>query len=137
MAICSALIYACALQLRFVVNIFNNSGMVAAFSLEEWRLSTFIACVASGHHDNPYHNLATACYVLQATYLVLHAARASAVLPQTAQLALLLAALCHDLDHDGKTTTPFCCPLACFSGALPRHIHITPTPRNAAFCPPH
>lgn len=88
-------------QLRFIFSIFASSGMAAAFSLEEGRLSRFIACVASNHHANPYHNLAHTCFVLQATHLVVHATKASGALPQTAHLALLLAALCHDLDHDG------------------------------------
>ena len=84
-----------------MMNIFSVSGLTAAFSLEEWRLSTFIACVASHHHDNPYHNVCHTCLVLQAAHMVVHATQASGALPQTAQLALLIAALCHDLDHDG------------------------------------
>lgn len=89
------------LQLHFINNIFANSGMVAAFGLEDLRLSNFIGCVAANHRTNPYHNLMHACYVLQATHLIVHATKATGALPDTAHLALLIAALCHDIDHDG------------------------------------
>lgn len=94
------------MQLQFISQVFVKSGVTATFSIEEWRLSTFIACTASSHRDNHYHNLQTTCYGLQATYIAIHATRAYGVLPQTAQLALLIAALCRDLDHDGELQLP-------------------------------
>ncbi|KAK9804641.1 hypothetical protein WJX73_002873 [Symbiochloris irregularis] len=87
----------------FIFNIFASSGLLDHFQLKEERLWMFIRGVAAHHRDNPYHNLCHTCYVLQATHLVMHAVQALNALPKAASFALLLAALCHDLDHDGHT----------------------------------
>lgn len=52
-----------------------------------------------------YHNLYHAVDVMHATYLTLGSMGASGLLTETEQLALILSALCHDLDHPGLTNS--------------------------------
>lgn len=52
-----------------------------------------------------YHNLYHAVDVMHATYLTLEGMGASGLLTETEELALLLSALCHDLDHPGLTNS--------------------------------
>ena len=83
--------------------IFREAGVLQAFQMRERQLAHFIANVATNYHPNPYHNLAHVTYVLQTTFLII---RADQQLPEPLltsldYLALLLSALCHDIDHDG------------------------------------
>lgn len=52
-----------------------------------------------------YHNLYHAVDVLHATSLMMDNMGASALLTEVEQLAVLLSALCHDLDHPGLTNS--------------------------------
>lgn len=52
-----------------------------------------------------YHNLYHAVDVMHATYLTLEGMGASGLLTELEQLALILSALCHDLDHPGLTNS--------------------------------
>lgn len=63
-----------------------------------------------------YHNLYHAVDVMHATYLMLESMGASGLLTELEQLALILSALCHDLDHPGLTNSfqvRFCLLRAC------------------------
>lgn len=73
------------------------------FQLRERQLAHFIANVATNYHPNPYHNLAHVTYVLQTTFLIIKADQqlSEPLLTSLDYLALLLSALCHDIDHDG------------------------------------
>ena len=85
-----------------VFDIFVDSGVVEYFKLDDRTLALWISRVASNYKDNPYHNFSHATHVLHATYLFLMASEANNCVTRTDQLALLIAAICHDIDHDGK-----------------------------------
>ena len=51
--------------------------------------------------QNPYHNFRHAFDVAQMTYFILKVCEAGELLTMTEVLALVLAALCHDIDHPG------------------------------------
>lgn len=59
----------------------------------------------SRHPRVSYHNMYHAVDVLHATSLMLDGMGAAALLTEVEQLALLLSALCHDLDHPGLTNS--------------------------------
>eukprot|EP00891_Asterochloris_glomerata_P009655 jgi/Astpho2/9655/gw1.00146.70.1_t len=63
----------------------------------------FIAAVCSHYHENPYHNFCHVVYVLHCAYMIMSCSEAASCLTRTDQLVLLIAALCHDIDHDGHT----------------------------------
>ncbi|KXZ42527.1 hypothetical protein GPECTOR_138g658 [Gonium pectorale] len=84
-------------------DIFVASGVVEELGLEPTVVRNFVT-VAAGHYlDVPYHNFNHAVHVLHATALMSGTARARALLSPLERLALLLAALCHDLGHDGRS----------------------------------
>ncbi|KAK9809639.1 hypothetical protein WJX73_009976 [Symbiochloris irregularis] len=91
----------------YMFKLFAASGVVEHFDLNQEHLQTFIRGVQALHHDNPYHNLWHTCNVLQAAYLIMSAVQEadSETLSKAAILAVLIAALCHDLDHDGRTNS--------------------------------
>ena len=67
-------------------------------------LSNFLNVVAAGYHNNPYHNFQHAISVLHACCLLLSAGNQSdgkRTLDPLHTLALLVAALGHDIDHPG------------------------------------
>ncbi len=91
------------LQVKMVYDIFSDSGVLDFFKIEERKIMAFIAAVCSHYHKNPYHNFCHVVYVLHTTYMMLMRSQVSKSLNRVDQLVLLIAALCHDVDHDGKT----------------------------------
>eukprot|EP01018_Ginkgo_biloba_P026180 Gb_03588 [translate_table: standard] len=53
----------------------------------------------------PYHNFRHACDVLHAVYLILTLVEGEKLLNYIEKLALVMAALCHDVDHPGLTNS--------------------------------
>ena len=65
-------------------------------------IARFVADVHALYRSNPYHNFAHALSVMHVCFLALHRSYACAALLQPVeQLAVLLAALSHDVDHPG------------------------------------
>ncbi len=85
-----------------VYDIFNDSGVLEHFKIEDRKLMAFIAAVCSHYHENPYHNFCHVVYVLHCAYMIMSCSEAASCLTRTDQLVLLIAALCHDIDHDGE-----------------------------------
>ena len=68
----------------------------------------FMSAVGFFMGRNPrasYHNLYHAVDVMHATYFALDGMGASGMLNEMEELALILSALCHDLDHPGLTNS--------------------------------
>ena len=101
-------------------HLFERLGLVEAFSMDAAKLGAFLREVEKGYDDeNPYHNRAHAASVLHMTHaLLLHGGVARAVGPgnwfraeehaareagKFETLACLLAAACHDFEHQGFT----------------------------------
>ena len=87
--------------MKVVYDIFVDSGVLTHFKIEERKAMAFIAAVASHYHSNPYHNFVHVTYVLHCVYMIMSTSEAAKCLTRTDQLVLLIAALCHDIDHDG------------------------------------
>jgi hypothetical protein len=86
-------------------SMFHARGLLGTFCISPTALAAFIADVAAGYNDaNAFHNWRHAFQVTHQCYLFLtDAALGSQLLGELECLALLLAALCHDLDHPGTT----------------------------------
>ena len=97
----------CIMQVKMVYDIFADSGVLEFFKIEERKIMAFIAAVCSHYHRNPYHNFCHVVYVLHTTYMVMMRSQVAKSLTRVDQLVLLIAALCHDVDHDGKLSKPF------------------------------
>ncbi|KXZ43213.1 hypothetical protein GPECTOR_97g751 [Gonium pectorale] len=89
--------------IKLAYDIFILSGAMEEFELKPKVLRNFLTAVASHYHAIPYHNFNHVCHVLHATFLISCTTRVRDVLKPVERLALLLAALCHDLDHDGHS----------------------------------
>jgi bacteriorhodopsin len=90
-----------------VLRVFDELKMVAAFGLSRSHLRTFVLSVRANYRENPFHNWRHAVTVLHTTYLLV-----TELLLDSATdlevLAILLAALSHDLDHDGVNNAYHC-----------------------------
>ena len=94
-----------------VYDIFSDSGVLEWFKIEERKIMAFIAAVCSHYHKNPYHNFCHVVYVLHCTYMFLMRSEVAKSLSRVDQLVLLIAALCHDVDHDGELPCQPCSTL--------------------------
>ncbi|CBZ49508.1 putative 3', 5'-cyclic nucleotide phosphodiesterase domain-containing protein [Neospora caninum Liverpool] len=69
---------------------------------EEKKLRHFFTIIRDGYHtDNPYHNFYHAIHVFQVCWMFLSTYGCRNILSPVEQLGILLAALCHDVDHPG------------------------------------
>ncbi|EPB72032.1 3'5'-cyclic nucleotide phosphodiesterase [Ancylostoma ceylanicum] len=85
------------------MTMFNDLGFTARYSMNKKKLASFLLRVARGYREVPYHNWSHAfsvahfCWISLRTPAVLHG------LDELERLALLIACLCHDIDHRGTT----------------------------------
>eukprot|EP00730_Choanoeca_flexa_P017692 TRINITY_DN8552_c0_g1_i2.p1 TRINITY_DN8552_c0_g1~~TRINITY_DN8552_c0_g1_i2.p1 ORF type:complete len:377 (+),score=68.87 TRINITY_DN8552_c0_g1_i2:146-1276(+) len=90
--------------LRFAVTILERLQTLRVLGITRTELSAFVAQVGKNYNRMHFHNLPHAVTVLHSTFLM----RATVMLPVVSQLdevALALAALCHDLDHKALTNS--------------------------------
>ena len=92
--------------MRNVFRIFLGWGFLAVDGLvaDGMKLKQYISAVCNsyGRHENPYHNFKHAYSVLQGTASILRSGGSELVeASQEEQLALLMAALVHDVGHPG------------------------------------
>jgi hypothetical protein len=85
---------------------FHARGLLRALRLSPRALSAFVACAADGYEADPsvvpFHNLRHAFTVMHAAWRFLDAEGEPRLLHEPLDcLALLIAALCHDLGHPG------------------------------------
>ncbi|KAK6017424.1 3'5'-cyclic nucleotide phosphodiesterase, partial [Ostertagia ostertagi] len=85
------------------MTMFEDLGFTARYSMNKRKLASFLLRVAKGYREVPYHNWSHAfsvahfCWISLRTPAVLHG------LDELERLALLIACLCHDIDHRGTT----------------------------------
>jgi len=81
-------------------------GVCEFLSVDEAILFNWLQLVESNYHpSNPYHNSTHAADVMHATAYFLSCDRIKNVLDPVDEVAALLSAIVHDLDHPGKTNT--------------------------------
>jgi len=74
-------------------------------NIDKVKLGRFIEIVSTYYHNNYFHNFQHAVNVLQMTWLLLNETNIIQKLSQNVLLGLLIAALCHDIDHPGNTNS--------------------------------
>jgi len=91
----------------FACDIFASFGVIEAYNVELDVLQAFVERVRRNYRDNPFHNWVHAFTVLQVTSVILKQIGTDINQYLTLQdiFALLVAALCHDMDHPGTTNT--------------------------------
>jgi hypothetical protein len=94
---------------RLFAAMMHAHGLLRAFKLSPSALDAFTADVAARYAGNPFHNWRHAFSVAHATWRLLDDEGAPDAPPLRSRLepldclSLLLAALCHDLEHPGTT----------------------------------
>ena len=72
--------------------------------LPEEMLFNFANAVFGAYNLVPYHNAWHGFNVLQGCYVFCSTMEQGKALPKPAQFAMLISALCHDINHDGVNT---------------------------------
>jgi hypothetical protein len=73
--------------------------------IDKKNLSNFISNVSLYYHNNFFHNFQHAINVLQMTWFLLNETNISLYFQPHIIFALLISALCHDIDHPGNTNS--------------------------------
>lgn len=81
--------------------IFRALGFFETFRIASDKFATFLSHVATHYRANPFHNLQHAFQVTHATFSILKCVDAPLFSPLE-KLSMLVAALCHDIDHPGN-----------------------------------
>jgi GAF domain-containing protein len=84
-----------------VVAILREFALLRRYDVPEQVVRLFVRKVRDKYHENPFHNWRHAVAVMQATFLILLKTSAHQMLPYEEVYAVLVAALCHDIDHPG------------------------------------
>ena len=86
---------------RHIFAMYDLLGLIEAFSINRAKLHGFISLVVSGYRDVPFHNWRHGACVGQVAYFFLSSEGVGKSIDSIHHLALLTAAICHDLDHPG------------------------------------
>ena len=86
---------------------FSELGMVSRWRIARDSLARFILLVRRGYRSPPYHNWCHGFTVAHFVYLVLtnSSLLARGLLTHLEAFALMIAAMCHDLDHRGTNNS--------------------------------
>ncbi|KNC54079.1 uncharacterized protein AMSG_09744 [Thecamonas trahens ATCC 50062] len=85
-----------------LVAMFDAAGVMAAFGLSEELVYNFVVAVSHLYKSpNPYHNFVHAADVTQSVYYYITHSGAADLLTPLDSLALLCAAVAHDVNHPG------------------------------------
>eukprot|EP00743_Colponemidia_sp_Colp-15_P003686 GILK01003978.1.p1 GENE.GILK01003978.1~~GILK01003978.1.p1 ORF type:complete len:424 (+),score=90.03 GILK01003978.1:3-1274(+) len=77
--------------------------MFNLFGVQHSTFQNFLRGVKEGYLSKPYHNFAHGFDAMQAVYTFLTSMKASSYVATLEMFAFLIAALCHDINHNGLT----------------------------------
>lgn len=88
------------------LKILNRFGICQFLNIDERTLYHWLHLIQSNYHwKNPYHNATHSSDVLQAMAYYLDKLRSKDVLTAADEVAALIAAIVHDVDHPGRTSS--------------------------------
>eukprot|EP01116_Phalansterium_solitarium_P020028 TRINITY_DN5788_c0_g1_i1.p1 TRINITY_DN5788_c0_g1~~TRINITY_DN5788_c0_g1_i1.p1 ORF type:complete len:1275 (+),score=428.42 TRINITY_DN5788_c0_g1_i1:108-3932(+) len=88
--------------IRCVIAMFEHFDLINTFAVPYDRLINFLTELSATYREVPYHNFFHAIDVTQTVFYFLVAASSlSTIFSPVEILAILVAALCHDVDHGG------------------------------------
>jgi len=86
-----------------MVFMFTDLRLLDRFHIPERKLTAFLVAVKQHYYDNPYHNFLHAFSVMHICYLLLKKTSIRQHFEDLDILVMLVAAVCHDLEHPGLT----------------------------------
>ncbi|XP_048829020.1 high affinity cAMP-specific and IBMX-insensitive 3',5'-cyclic phosphodiesterase 8A-like [Brienomyrus brachyistius] len=91
------------------LKVFSRFGVCEFLRCSEATLRAWLQAIETNYHSgNPYHNSSHAADVLHATAYFLSRERVKASLDPIDEVAALIAAAVHDVDHPGRTNSFLC-----------------------------
>ena len=88
---------------RLLAAMLHSLGLFRRFQLSPTAFADFVADTATHYSANPFHHFTHAFMVAHQCWLFLRDDATRALLQDIDQLTLLLAAICHDVEHPGTT----------------------------------
>lgn len=90
------------------LSILSHFNVCSTLSCDEATLRNWLQMIETNYRDNPYHNSTHASDVMQATAYFLSKPRIEAIFDPLDEAISLIAAVCHDIDHPGKSSAFLC-----------------------------
>ncbi|KAL2918761.1 3',5'-cyclic-nucleotide phosphodiesterase [Polyrhizophydium stewartii] len=87
--------------IHLMMHMFAEFDLIKTFQIDEQTLYTFLWVVKSTYNRNPFHNFQHCFCVTQMMYALLHVTSVHKRLTSLEKLALIVAAIGHDMDHPG------------------------------------
>eukprot|EP00930_Biecheleria_cincta_P032000 TRINITY_DN22203_c0_g1_i1.p1 TRINITY_DN22203_c0_g1~~TRINITY_DN22203_c0_g1_i1.p1 ORF type:complete len:625 (-),score=107.21 TRINITY_DN22203_c0_g1_i1:202-2076(-) len=101
----NALDYSSELLVAEVPAILQHAGCMQSCGIDSECLYEWVQAVRNGYRQNPFHNFFHAFSVYQMCFFQLSNLDVFSSLSSTQALGLLVAALCHDIDHPGVSNS--------------------------------
>lgn len=92
-------------MLSCLEHMYQDLGLVRDFSIHPVTLRRWLMCVQDNYRQNSFHNFRHCFCVTQMMYSLVYVCGLQEKLSQLDILALMTAAICHDLDHPGFNNT--------------------------------
>eukprot|EP00282_Hemiselmis_andersenii_P002848 CAMPEP_0114129220 /NCGR_PEP_ID=MMETSP0043_2-20121206/11358_1 /TAXON_ID=464988 /ORGANISM="Hemiselmis andersenii, Strain CCMP644" /LENGTH=511 /DNA_ID=CAMNT_0001222479 /DNA_START=413 /DNA_END=1945 /DNA_ORIENTATION=+ len=88
-------------QINATLAMFHSLGLLKRYDISTESLVYFLLTVKLNYNDMAFHNWLHAWSVMHASWLMISAPDVGECLTEGDKLAIMLAAVCHDLDHPG------------------------------------
>ena len=88
---------------KSVVVMFDELNLNGQWAIPSKKLNSFVSAIESKYKDVPFHNLKHGVAVAQSAFYFIAVTEVGQCLTSLQAFALLVSALCHDLDHPGHT----------------------------------
>jgi len=95
----------CDVQIAACVLMYDELGLTARFHIPRRTLVHFMLMVRKGYRDTPFHNWKHGFGVMHHAYALINNLNLRSVFTEVDIIALLTAAVCHDLDHRGTNNS--------------------------------
>lgn len=91
----------------YIISMLNDYNLLSIFQIDYTNLMNFLTKIKQAYSTwkNPFHNFMHGFNVMHGIYMLLSSTQAGTYFSSHQILALLLASLCHDVDHRGRTNT--------------------------------
>jgi hypothetical protein len=90
---------------EIVVEIFQSLDLINHLNINKFIFINLLITIRKSYNPVPYHNWIHAVNVVQFVFIVINKAHVNTYLNEHEIFALLIAAVAHDIDHDGRNNT--------------------------------
>jgi hypothetical protein len=90
---------------QIIVEIFQSLHLINHLNINKSIFINFLVTIRKCYNHVPYHNWIHAVDVTQFVFVVINNAHVNEYLTEHEIFALLIAAIAHDIDHDGRNNT--------------------------------